>query len=48
MARPIKYRAAVLLLAAFGFAGCDKCGNRVKFDAPSLPNTCGAATESTK
>lgn len=29
-------------LAVGALAGCDKCGNRVKFNAPSLPESCGA------
>jgi len=36
---------AVRIVALGGFAivlaGCDKCGDRVKFNAPSLPNACG-------
>ncbi len=35
-------RLSVLLFLALGIAGCDKCGNRVTLNAPSLPNTCGA------
>ena len=34
-------RLAIVALAALFVAGCDKCGNRVKFNAPSLPNACG-------
>ena len=37
-------RLAGLLLAATVLAGCDKCGNGVKFNAPSLPKTCGDNT----
>lgn len=33
--------AGVVLLVTL-VAGCDKCGNRVKFNAPSLANACGA------
>jgi hypothetical protein len=31
---------AGLLLACLTLAGCDKCGNPVKFNAPSLPKSC--------
>ena len=42
---PLRIVVLRLLLAGFAagaLAGCDKCGNRVKFNAPSLPDACGA------
>jgi hypothetical protein len=39
-------RLACLILVATSVAGCDKCGNRVKFNTPSMPNTCGANADS--
>ena len=39
--RIVVLRLAVAGLAAVTLAGCDKCGNRVKFNAPSLPSSCG-------
>lgn len=42
MTRGVLSRLAGLLLATLLVAGCDKCGDRVKFNAPSLPNACGA------
>ncbi len=38
-------RVASLLLLAGVLAGCDKCGNRVKLNAPTLPDSCGANAE---
>jgi hypothetical protein len=35
---------AALLLASLVLAGCDKCGEPVKFNTPSLPNTCYGAS----
>jgi hypothetical protein len=29
-----------LALASLALAGCDKCGDPVKFNVPSLPKTC--------
>ena len=34
-------KIGLLLVLALLVAGCDKCGNRVKFNAPSLPESCG-------
>ncbi len=42
MARGLGRRLWALLLLSVVVAGCDKCGDRVKFNAPSLPTTCGA------
>ncbi|SFK19472.1 hypothetical protein [Methylocapsa palsarum] len=33
---------AGLLLVSVALAGCDKCGEPVKFNTPGLPNTCYA------
>lgn len=41
MKRSVGVRLVVLLLAGVCLAGCDKCGNRVKLNAPSLPAACG-------
>ncbi len=41
MIRRTLLRTAVALLLGIALAGCDKCGNRVKFNAPSLPDSCG-------
>jgi len=30
-----------IVVAAFVLAGCDKCGDRIKLNAPSLPKACG-------
>jgi hypothetical protein len=35
-------RVAIVLAAACLLAACDKCGAPVKFNAPSLPSSCGA------
>ncbi len=37
-----RYRRSVLALVALGLllAGCDKCGNPVHLNAPSIPKTC--------
>lgn len=39
--RTVTLRVAVLALATVALAGCDKCGNRIKLNAPSLPSACG-------
>ncbi len=31
---------AGLVLASLALAGCDKCGDPVKFNVPSVPKTC--------
>ncbi len=43
--RQTRLRLVPLLLLSLGIAGCDKCGNRVSLNAPSLPNSCGAQVE---
>lgn len=43
--RNVGSRLVCVLLAAVVLAGCDKCGNAVKFNAPSLPKTCGDNTD---
>ena len=45
LTKNVRVRLVGLLLAATMLAGCDKCGNRVKFNAPSLPQTCGDNTD---
>ena len=39
--RTFLLRLVLAGVAAGALAGCDKCGNRVKFNAPSLPASCG-------
>ena len=34
-------RVACLVVLGGALAGCDKCGNRIKFNAPTLPGVCG-------
>ncbi|WP_146030164.1 hypothetical protein [Methylocella silvestris] len=29
-----------LLLASLALAGCDRCGDPIKFNTPSLPKSC--------
>ena len=41
MIRRMHLRIAAAVLVGLLLAGCDKCGNRVKFNAPSIPNACG-------
>jgi hypothetical protein len=36
---------AGVLLAALALGGCDKCGDPVKFNAPSLPKSCYGITQ---
>jgi hypothetical protein len=36
---------AGLALASLALAGCDKCGDPVKFNMPSLPKTCYGISE---
>jgi hypothetical protein len=38
--RRILLTLAGLFLASFSLAGCDKCGDPIKFNAPSEPKTC--------
>ncbi|WP_158808218.1 hypothetical protein [Beijerinckia sp. L45] len=41
-------RLACLLVVTLGAAGCDKCGTPVKFNAPSVPNACGANADESR
>ena len=41
MPTPGACRAVMLALLLVGLAGCDKCGNRVNFNVPSLQHACG-------
>ena len=47
--RPARRQAvlvlAVLVLAPLGLAGCDKCGNRIRINAPALQHACGDNAE---
>jgi hypothetical protein len=36
---------AALALASLALAGCDKCGDPVKFNMPSLPKSCYGISE---
>lgn len=40
LARMLRKIAGVALIA-LAAAGCDKCGNRVQFVAPTLQHACG-------
>lgn len=31
---------AGLVLASLALAGCDKCGDQIKFNAPGFPKSC--------
>lgn len=43
MTRRVLARIAILLLVASGVAACDKCGDRVHFNAPEAPlKFCGS------
>jgi hypothetical protein len=33
------------MLASLALAGCDKCGDPIKFNMPSLPKTCYGVTQ---
>jgi hypothetical protein len=37
---------ATFALASLALAGCDKCGDPVKFNMPSLPKSCYGVSES--
>lgn len=41
-------RIAAAVLVGLLLAGCDKCGNRVKFEAPTLPGVCGENADPAK
>jgi hypothetical protein len=36
---------ACLALTSLALAGCDKCGDPVKFNTPSLPKSCYGISE---
>jgi hypothetical protein len=38
--RRISFCLAGLILVGLALAGCDKCGEPIKFNLPSLPNAC--------
>lgn len=41
-------RIGALLAFALTVAACDKCGNRLHFNTPSLGQTCGANADPAK
>lgn len=41
-------RIVALIVCALTLAGCDKCGNRLHFNTPSLGETCGANADPAK
>jgi hypothetical protein len=43
--RRFAFSFAALLLVSLALAGCDKCGEPVKFNTPSLPNACYGASQ---
>ena len=42
---PLRLACAALALASLALAGCDKCGDPVKFNTPSLPKSCYGISE---
>jgi hypothetical protein len=38
--RRVVFTLASLVVGCLFAAGCDKCGDPVKFNVPSLPNAC--------
>ena len=38
---PTVLRAVALGVVLLGLAGCDKCGNRVNINVPTLQHACG-------
>lgn len=42
----LAFAFAGLVLASLALAGCDKCGDPVKFNTPSLPKSCYGVNES--
>lgn len=38
--RRISLTLARFFLSCLAIAGCDKCGEPIKFNAPSLPSAC--------
>jgi hypothetical protein len=45
--RPLRLRVALacLALASLALAGCDKCGDPVKLNTPSIPKACYGLSE---
>lgn len=42
----LRYALACLALASLALAGCDKCGDPIKFNTPSIPKSCyGVSTD---
>ncbi len=41
LGRTASLRVVCLALLGLALAGCDKCGNRIKLNAPMLPTVCG-------
>ncbi len=37
---PARLALGGLMLACLALAGCDKCGDPIKFNTPSLPKSC--------
>lgn len=48
MTKRVWARIAALLVVTILVAGCDKCGNRVKLNYPTLPTSCGANADPAK
>jgi len=42
LVRPITLLALALLAASLG--GCDKCGNKIKINSPTIPESCHGST----
>ena len=38
--RPARLALAATALSALALAGCDRCGEPVKFNAPTFPKVC--------
>jgi hypothetical protein len=41
----LRLALACLALASLALAGCDKCGDPVKLNTPSIPKTCYGLSE---
>ena len=46
--RPARLALAAAALSAFALAGCDRCGDPVKFNAPVFPKVCYETTQQQK